>query len=150
MIELRQADIQAIREHAARAYPHEACGLLLGRRDGERRRVSRIVPSANVAAEPDRRFEIDPALRFRLMRERRERAGGEGAADPAAEEIIGHYHSHPDGAAAPSATDLAMAYEPELVWLIVAVARGRAGEITAHLPDADRSRFTALAIGDLG
>ncbi|MGL1446678.1 Mov34/MPN/PAD-1 family protein, partial [Vibrio parahaemolyticus] len=55
---------------AARAHPHEACGLLYG--TGERIDDAEIV--ANVAADPARGFEIDPAALFAALRA--ERAGG--------------------------------------------------------------------------
>lgn len=89
------------------AAPAEACGLLVGR--GRRiLRVTRLVPAANLLAHVPGRFELDPLVRLRTERECR--GGGE--------RVIGHWHSHPDGPARPSATDLAMAYEPDLVWLI--------------------------------
>lgn len=136
MIVLRQAQVEAIRTHASEAYPDEACGLLVGRRDGDRREVLRVEPSANLADEPRHRFEIDPALRFRLMRALRD----------SGEDILGHYHSHPDGPSAPSATDLAMAYEPDLVWLILGVSQGQPGRLTAHLADPDGGIFHNLAL----
>lgn len=92
--------------HAACDFSREVCGLLLGR-DG---RIVEARPAANVADDPARAFEIDPAALFAALRAAR--AGG-----PA---LIGYYHSHPSGAAAPSARDLAMAAEDGKLWLIVA------------------------------
>ena len=100
----------AIARHVAGALPDEACGLLIGRRDALDLRISEIVPSANVAAEPRRRFEIDPALILRHQRETRGRG----------DEIVGHFHSHPGGRAEPSAADRKDASWPDQVWLIVA------------------------------
>ena len=60
--------------------------------------------------------------------------------------IVGHYHSHPDHPPGPSAHDLASAFEPELVWLIVAVEKGRAGEITAHRLDEKAGQFRAIPL----
>jgi proteasome lid subunit RPN8/RPN11 len=89
---------------AAVSPTHEICGLLLG----DERRVDAIVPTANVAADPARWFEIDPAALFAALRA--ERAGGP--------RVIGHYHSHPNGSAEPSPRDAAAA-EPGKLWLIV-------------------------------
>ena len=127
-----------MRRAAAAAYPEERCGLLVGQMasDGALH-VSRAVATANVAAgDRARRFEVDPAARFRLMRDLRE---SEVA-------MVGHYHSHPDHPAVPSAYDLSMVFEPDLVWLIVAVAQGCAGEIAAFRPKADGSGFTPLSL----
>ncbi len=92
-----------IAAEARAAYPGECCGLIVG----EGFSVTALHPSRNLASAPDR-FEIDPSLQFRLMRE------GRG--------IIGCYHSHPDGAAEPSARDAELAVDGDLVWLIAGAA----------------------------
>ena len=84
---------------------HEVCGLLLGAQD----RIEAIIPAANVAANPASHFELDPAAL--IAAHRAARSGG-----PA---IIGHYHSHPSGVAAPSVTDAACATPDGSLWLIV-------------------------------
>ncbi|WP_419813816.1 Mov34/MPN/PAD-1 family protein [Glacieibacterium sp.] len=98
--------IEAILAHSAAAAPNEACGLLLGAPGT----VERAEPAANVAAHPERSFEIDPAALLRWHREAR----GAGLA------VIGHYHSHPNGLARPSATDAARAVVDGAVWVIAA------------------------------
>ncbi|HEY4134290.1 MAG TPA: M67 family metallopeptidase [Alphaproteobacteria bacterium] len=117
---LLDADRQAaLKRHAIDAYPKECCGLLVGHeRDGDLV-VSEIVPSRNLdAAGGARAFEVDPALI--LDWQKRLRGGPE--------RIIGHYHSHPDEHAEPSATDLARAWEPGQVWLIMTVLGGLPAE----------------------
>lgn len=116
-----------IREDGERRYPEESCGLLIGRRlPCGPVEVNEAHAGANVAHEArQRRFAIDPALRFRLTRSLR---GGP-------ETIVGHYHSHPDETAVPSAHDRAMAFEPELVWLITSIIAGRAAETAAFRID---------------
>jgi len=95
-------------EHARQTPTAECCGLLIGAGISTVA-VARIQPTRNVAAEPSRRFEIDPQEQFNLLR------GLRGTA----QRIVGHYHSHPQGVPAPSNFDLAMAHDPEAVWLIV-------------------------------
>ncbi len=136
MIVFPPGALKRVVDLAEAAYPSEACGLIVGRRADGGVRVTRIEPSPNLARAPDHRFEIDTALRLRLQRELRE--GGN--------EIIGLYHSHPDGATEPSATDLAQAWEPALVWLIVAVADGQAIQVAAHRLAPEGGRFEALAL----
>ncbi|MGE4408946.1 MAG: M67 family peptidase [Sphingomonadales bacterium] len=98
---------------AARIGPdREICGLLLGR--GEK--IVAILPAANVAADPARRFEIDPAVL--IAAHRRARDGGEA--------VLGHYHSHPGGEVVPSSCDAAMAHADGALWLICD-ATGRHG-----------------------
>ncbi|MEK7246377.1 MAG: M67 family metallopeptidase [Pseudomonadota bacterium] len=133
-----RAVLAAVERAAEAAYPEEACGLLAGRRDGPGGLVvTGFRPSANVATT-DRRetFEVDPAVRFALMRE----IEGTGA------EIVGHYHSHPDHPPVPSAQDLEHAYEPDLVWLITTVAEGKAGMTRGFAVAPDGSCFIAIEI----
>lgn len=89
----------------------EICGLLLG----EAGRIGAILPAANVAADPVRHFELDPAVL--LAAHRAARAGGA--------KVVGHYHSHPSGVAVPSATDAACAAPDGSLWLIVAGGAAR-------------------------
>ena len=125
VITFEPAHLKAVAGHAEAAYPAECCGLLVGAAEGAHAwRVRRVVPSRNLAPADRRdRFEIDPALHLDLQRELR----GTG------ESIVGVYHSHPDGATAPSATDLESAWQPGLVWLIAAVRGGRVAATAAHL-----------------
>jgi proteasome lid subunit RPN8/RPN11 len=137
MIVLADLLRQALIEAAVAAQPHECCGLLVGRTiDGGTAVISRIAASRNVTPEASASsFEIDPSVRFSLMRELR----GTGEA------IIGHYHSHPLATAAPSARDLSRVYEPELVWLIIGLGGGRA-EIRAWRYDQGTADFAPLSI----
>jgi proteasome lid subunit RPN8/RPN11 len=140
MIQLSPSALHKITDAAEKAYPDECCGLLAGWRHSDNAlSVSRVVASCNVAAgKTHDSFEVDPQVRFDLMRELDE-AGGE-------EEIIGHYHSHPNHPAEPSARDLAMAYEPDLIWVIVALQDGRATETTAHALAPDGSQFQRIPL----
>jgi proteasome lid subunit RPN8/RPN11 len=99
-----------IAAQARAVYPRECCGLIEGRRDGDVAHALAVHPVRNLASEPDR-FELDPAEHFRLMRELR----GTGR------NIIGCYHSHPNGRAELSLRDRDGAGESDFVWLIAGV-----------------------------
>ncbi len=89
----------------AEASATEICGLLLGTAE----RVEAMTATRNVAQDPARHFEVDPAALFAALRATRR--GG-----PA---ILGHYHSHPRGSPDPSMTDAAQAAADGRLWLIV-------------------------------
>lgn len=127
----------SIRAAACRAYPHEGCGLLVG----QGARVTRVVDSPNIAERGHDRFEVDPRVLLSLMKSLR----------GTPERMIGHWHSHPDHPAAPSATDLSRAWEPGLVWLICGVSGGAETELAAWRLAADGSGFVPveLATGDV-
>jgi proteasome lid subunit RPN8/RPN11 len=90
---------------AAAAPNREVCGLLFGEADA----ITAAEPAANVADDPAQSFEVDPRALFAAYRA--ERTGGA--------KLVGHYHSHPNGLATPSARDAAAA-EPGWLWMIVA------------------------------
>ena len=71
-------------------------------------------------------------------------SSGRCAAAPTPSSAV--YHSHPDGVAEPSATDLSMVFEPDLVWVITAVGGGKAGPTRAFRAKADRSAFLPVEI----
>ncbi|MBI2678003.1 MAG: M67 family metallopeptidase [Candidatus Koribacter versatilis] len=121
MLNIPHSVVHELRHHAERAYPEECCGVLLGSGDGEEREVVEARACGN--ADPDRRtrYAIAPQELIATQRAARER----GLA------IVGFYHSHPDHAAEPSATDRAEAAWPEAVYVIVSVAAKGAAEIKA-------------------
>lgn len=98
--------LDQMRAHAAAAHPHEACGLLLG----EAGRIIEARAARNVHPAPATRFEIDPQAL--IDAHRAARSGGL--------QVIGYYHSHPQGEAVPSATDRAAAAGDGRVWAIIA------------------------------
>jgi proteasome lid subunit RPN8/RPN11 len=112
MLTISSTAAKKIRSDASRRAPEEACGLLFGR-DGL---VVRAEPARNVAADPIRRFEIDPAALLTAHRRAREEN------DP----LLGCYHSHPGGRAEPSHEDAAGAHQDDWLWLIATDAELRA------------------------
>lgn len=130
----QQAELAVLGEAA---WPREACALLVGDRN---LRVSEIVPAANISTDPEREFELDPAVHIATLRRLREQGG--------TNLIIGHWHSHPNGRDEPSAQDAAMVTDTGLVWLITAVHDGRALPLRAFQPVRQGSSFgfTALTI----
>lgn len=121
--------LDAVRDAAGAAMPHECCGLLLASVGGGI--VDEALGARNVADDPARTFEVDPAAL--LSAHRAARGGG-----PA---IVGCYHSHPSGMPSPSATDAAMADPALPLWLICGgVDRTlRLWRIAGH--DGTRARF---------
>jgi desampylase len=105
-ITLTAAVRSAILEAAAAAAPHEACGLLLG----QNQHIDTAQQTANIHPEPLRHFEIDPAAL--IAAHKAARAGGP--------QVIGYFHSHPNGLARPSATDAASAAHDGRIWAIAA------------------------------
>ena len=137
-VELSGRLAEAIRKQARAAYPEEACGILVGRRDGERVRVRQALPCANYAPteERRRRFEIEPRAVLNVQRALR---GTQQA-------IVGFYHSHPGTPPEPSRTDmLYLRHWPETVWLIASVDATRGTHLRAWWLDGASESVTGEA-----
>jgi proteasome lid subunit RPN8/RPN11 len=91
----------------ARRSPEEACGLLAGQRQGNQLRVSRLFITTNLLRSTTR-YRIDPY----------EQLAAFNRMEAEEMELVGIYHSHPNGPDEPSPTDLAEAYYPEAAYLI--------------------------------
>jgi proteasome lid subunit RPN8/RPN11 len=116
MLTLSQSDYLSIRRHGEETYPHECCGVLLGRFDDDgSKKVARIARCGNTREDsPHNRYHIDPKELIRIQREGRERG----------EDIVGFYHSHPDHPAQWSQTDLAEAHWFGCSYVITSVEKG--------------------------
>jgi proteasome lid subunit RPN8/RPN11 len=124
-VALGAAAAACIRSASAAARPQEACGLLFGRGGV----IEMASVARNVAADPTRFFEIDPAHLFDSHRLARSGAFA----------ILGCWHSHPAGSAVPSAADRDGVTEPGWLWLIES-----RGEIAAWRPVAEGFQLVAL------
>lgn len=111
--------IESLLGAASAAHPHECCGLVTGKPG----LIEAVVSARNVSAHPATSFEIDPGTLMRTQREVRDRQ----------RQVIGHFHSHPDGNLQPSRRDAARATHNGQMWIIIA-----AGNVTAWHTVAQR------------
>ena len=98
--------------HAREGAPEEVVGVLAGERGADRFVVARTLRADNVADAPGTRYEIAPGEELELL----ERV------DEAGQDVVGFYHSHPDGPLAPSAVDARQAAWRGYSYLIVSLA----------------------------
>jgi proteasome lid subunit RPN8/RPN11 len=132
--------IMAVAASAQRSYPDECCGLIEGAVTGEGWHALAIHEARNLAGDPARRFLIDPEVQFRLLRGLR---GTE-------RNIIGCFHSHPNGTARPSEHDRASAAEDGFLWLIASAHEHEAPDIAAFVFNAAAGGFEPVAISRSG
>lgn len=123
MLLIPASTLARLRRHGEETYPAECCGVLIGQRDHDIRRVTEIFRCANAAGAAPDRYRIDP----------KELIAAQKQARAAGMEIIGFYHSHPDFRARWSATDLAEAHWLGCVYVITSVERGAAGATHAFV-----------------
>jgi proteasome lid subunit RPN8/RPN11 len=128
---LQREHVAAIKRHCEEANPHEGCGILIGRLDGQRRLVVEVIPTANAQDEDaHRRYAIPPE---QLLQ-------GELQAEERGLEVVGYFHSHPDHPARPSDHDLVQAW-PGYSYLILALDQGRAAGLRSWRLRDDRAGF---------
>jgi proteasome lid subunit RPN8/RPN11 len=127
-VSVDEATLSAVRLHARRARPTEACGLLAGttatREAGALAQLDLVhyVPMRNIATHPERGFEMDPV----------DIARADHSLRVAGLSLAAVFHSHPDSSATPSLADARAAW-PGLVQLIA----GADGSLGAWLPSGD-------------
>jgi proteasome lid subunit RPN8/RPN11 len=115
MLKVRQAEYEAMRRHGEETYPHECCGVMLGRAEAGTNVVERVVRAGNTRTDSlHNRYQIAPEELVKIQRQARE----------ARLDIVGFYHSHPDHPARWSETDLREAHWMGSSYVITAVAGG--------------------------
>lgn len=125
-----------IEREASIAFPRECCGLLEGGRNGDAIRVDALHSARNLSTDSDR-FEIDPADHFAAIR----------AARANGREIVGCYHSHPNGKAEPSDRDADGAWDEGFIWLIAAVTQNALALSAFH---RDGTGWSKIEIAEAG
>lgn len=129
MLKLTTAIYEAVRTHGEETYPHECCGVLLGRSEaGVDEDVVNAVESAVRAGNTrtdsaHNRYNIAPQELIRIQRQARDNGL----------DIVGFYHSHPDHPAQWSTTDLAGAHWLGCSYVITSVAKGAAQDTNSFL-----------------
>jgi proteasome lid subunit RPN8/RPN11 len=112
----------ALRTHGEETYPHECCGILLGRTTEAGIVVQDALRAGNTRLDSaHNRYNIEPIDLIRAQRQGRERGL----------DIVGFYHSHPDHPAFWSETDLAEAHWTGCAYVITSVD-GASGTPRAH------------------
>jgi proteasome lid subunit RPN8/RPN11 len=120
--------LRRIHDHLLGTYPEEGCGILLGvdsDRGGRRVRGAVAVENAWPGAR-ENRYDIPPERFLEVEKQARE----------SGLEVVGFYHSHPDGSVEPSRFDQERAW-PHYSYMIVAVKDGGVGETTSWVRSDD-------------
>lgn len=107
MIQIPQTILDSIVQQAKAELPNEACGLLAGKEG----RVFKHYPLTNADASPEH-FSFLPAEQFQTLRATR----SEGLT------VLANYHSHPITPSRPSEEDIRLAFDPNILYVIVSLA----------------------------
>jgi proteasome lid subunit RPN8/RPN11 len=114
---LIRADLaEAMVAHARRDHPDEACGLLAGPDGADR--PERHIPMVNAERSPTT-YRFDSAEQLRVWR----------GLEELGETVVVIYHSHPATEAYPSRTDVDLAAEPDVHYVLVSTRDAAAHEL---------------------
>ncbi len=107
----------AMVREAREAFPNEACGLLAGKSGT----VVEFYAISNVDASPVQ-YRLDPQQQLRAMLE----------IDDHDRELSAIFHSHTRTRAYPSQTDIALAFYPDTLYVILSLARDQHPNLQAY------------------
>ena len=111
-LKIPSALYEQLRAHGEETYPHECCGIFLGRASENGVAVESLLRAGNTRTDSaHNRYHIDPRELIAAQREGRKLGL----------DIVGFYHSHPDHPAQWSQTDFAEAHWFGCAYLITAV-----------------------------
>lgn len=109
ILSLSSHDYQQLLIWAKQAHPQECCGLIWANKK-RGMHVDKLELTKNIANNPLKYFEIDPKSLFAANRKKR-------ASD---NQLIGIFHSHPNGLGIPSEQDANDVNEIGQIWIIIA------------------------------
>ena len=121
MLQMERPFYDQMLAHVQAEYPLEACGILAGRAG----RVMHLYAIENSLRSPTA-YRMDPQQQLMAMLDIEEQAW----------EMAAIYHSHPRGPETPSPTDVAQAYYPDAIQVIIS------------LRQRDRPRVHAFTVVD--
>ena len=121
---LSQDVYNALRAHGEQTYPHECCGIMLGKTTDDGIQVKILVRAGNTRTDSaHNRYNIAPQEIIKAQREGRQLGV----------DIVGFYHSHPDHPAQWSTTDFAEAHWFDCAYVITAIEKGKAAITNSFL-----------------
>ncbi|MDS1030246.1 M67 family metallopeptidase [Bacillota bacterium LX-D] len=110
MIILTKGQYQEILDHGLGALPNEACGLLAGKVEMDKKTVEKVYLLTNIDHSPEH-FSMDPKEQFAAVKDMRKNGWV----------LLGNFHSHPESPARPSEEDKRLAFDGEASYLILSL-----------------------------
>ena len=132
ILEFSAKILKDIHVHGESSYPEEGAGLLLGKVNGDYKRVISIIKYSNARE--------DNARHNRYLLTPQDYLHGEQEASNLGLDVLGIFHSHPDHPNRPSEFDREWAM-PWFSYVITSVQTGNAVDSRSWLLSDDRSHF---------
>ena len=110
MLYLKKEDYEKILAHCKEGLPNEACGLIGGTIEGDKRSIQKVYLLTNID-QSNEHFSMDPKEQLAAVKDMR--ANGL--------KLLGNFHSHPESPSRPSEEDKRLAYDSSVRYLILSL-----------------------------
>lgn len=110
MLYLKKEDYEKMLKHCREGLPNEACGLIGGVVEGDKRTIKKIYLLTNID-QSNEHFSMDPKEQLEAVKDMR--ANGLT--------LLGNFHSHPESPSRPSEEDKRLAYDSKVNYLILSL-----------------------------
>ncbi|MCI5500994.1 MAG: M67 family metallopeptidase [Lachnospiraceae bacterium] len=110
MLYLKKEDYEKMLKHCREGLPNEACGLIGGVVEGDKRTIKKVYLLTNID-QSNEHFSMDPKEQLEAVKDMR--ANGLT--------LLGNFHSHPESPSRPSEEDKRLAYDSKVNYLILSL-----------------------------
>lgn len=110
MLTMKKADYEKILAHAKENLPEEACGLIAGTKDGDKKIIEKVYLLENVD-HTNEHFSMNPKDQLAAVQRYAHKPSGTAC----------NWHSHPESPSRPSEEDKRLAYDPTVNYLILSL-----------------------------
>ena len=124
MIYLGEQDYSAILNHAKQGLPNEACGLIAGTVENDKKYIEKVYMLTNID-ESNEHFSMDPKEQLSAVKDMRANNF----------KLLGNFHSHPESPSRPSEEDKRLAFDSKVSYLIISLENIEIPVLKAFLID---------------
>jgi len=124
VIYLGEQDYNAILNHAKQGLPNEACGLIAGTVENEKKYIEKVYMLTNID-ESNEHFSMDPKEQLSAVKDMRTNNF----------KLLGNFHSHPESPSRPSEEDKRLAFDSKVNYLILSLENIETPVLKAFLID---------------
>lgn len=110
MLYLKKEDYEKVLAHCKEGLPNEACGLIGGTIEGDKRSIQKVYLLTNID-QSNEHFSMDPKEQLAAVKDMR--ANGL--------KLLGNFHSHPESPSRPSEEDKRLAYDSKVNYLVLSL-----------------------------
>ena len=128
MLYMTKSDYEKILAHCREGLPNEACGLIAGTKDGDKKEIKKVYLLTNVD-QSNEHFSMDPKEQLQAVKDMRQNGL----------ELLGNFHSHPESPSRPSEEDKRLAYDSKVNYLILSLMDRENPVLKAFIIDEEKN-----------